>query len=259
MAEANAQIGRVFDPTDPRSAAMGADRNLRDGHWDANMFRRPDHWVYIYTVSDRSFTVSQPPLFRSLIIPARKAGERCSFVCKLPHPFNQVDREGAIGDLMVRAHDAERVAMSLVNPNNTSLDQDARTPDGSVLGLGVNLNLQGVFWSLNSPPTEAEIMKAEGRRESYYTSLLEQARTLEISNPKELEHLLNQDFHQAAEYYGIETSWHKKMIKRETCPLCGEDIKPGIAFHKNTSGTICVLDEKRARKAGVTVSSSGGE
>lgn len=251
MTEANANLGRVFGPQDPRSLALAADRNLQNGSFDANMFRAPDSYVYIYTVSGRDFLVSQPPLFPRLWIRPRAKGERATLVCKLPNPFQQIDREGAVGDLMCRAHDARYVAASICNPNNPSLNQDAVLPEGSILGIGVDLTSQGVFWSLNNPVKEEEIVAAEKRRERYYRFLLERARTLEISNPKELENLVNQDYHMAADYFNIETGWHKKLTRYMECPLCGEQIKEGVAAHKNTLGGTCILDEERARKMGL--------
>lgn len=254
MSEINTHINGI---SLERSRALMAAENSKGlaNAWDANLYRQPDYYIYIFTVSDRDFTVSQPPLFPALYIPARKKGERVSFVVKLPSPFQQLDREGAVGDLITRGHRAEAVAQSICNPNNLSLDQDAPINDRSILGFGVDLNAQGVFWSRNEKPTEDEIRRAELRRERYYRALLEKARVLEISNPKELNDILNQDFHQAAEYFHQETSWHKTMIKFEECPLCGESIKPGVAAHKNSLGGTCIIDKDRAKLMGLPTTS----
>jgi hypothetical protein len=178
MAGETARVGRTFSPADPLSqtAARSAGLELDPTQWDANQYRRPDYFVYLYTVSDREFTIAQPPLISRLIIVPRAKGVRYSLVASLPSPFNQIDREGGVGDLITRAHIAERVAMSIVNPNNHTLDQNAKVPDGATLGFGVNLNDQGVFWSRNNPPTDEEITMAEKRKESYYRGLLEKAR-----------------------------------------------------------------------------------
>lgn len=254
MPNSDSTLGRQHGFTAPTSRALGAADNMVHTGWDANLFRPADHYVYLYTVSDREFTISQPPLFPRFILPARKPGERVSMIAKIPSPFLQIDREGAVGDLIVRAHVGECVAQSICNPNNYTLDQDAVTPDATITGLGVDLNAQGIFWSTNDPEhlTEVEIKKAEKRRERYYNALLERARTLEIANPKELEGLINQDYHMAAEYYGVETTWHKKLVKFAECPNCGENIKTDIAYHRNSSGIICIIDTARAAKAGVT-------
>jgi len=249
--EVTANLGRMHGFGAPTSKALGSELNLKDGVWDANLYRPPAYHVYIFTVSDREFLVSQPPLFPRLIIRPRAQGERATLVATLPAPFNQIDREGAVGDLMVRAHPAERVAQSICNPNNVTLNQDAIPPEASISGIGVDLNAQGVFWSLNNPPTEDEIKAAEMRRERYYRVLLERARTLEISNPRELENLLNQDYHLAAEFFGVETSWHKKLVKFEACPACGGQMKPGVVIHAKPDGCGAVLDWDRAIALGM--------
>lgn len=251
MTEANSALGRQHGFTAPESKAAASPYNLGDGSFDANLFRPPDHFVYIYTISDREFIVCQPPLFPRLIIRPKVAGERYSLCLRLPSPFQQEDREGAVGELIVRAIPGERVAASLCNPNNPTLNQDAVLADGTILGLGVDLNAQGVFWSPNNPPTEAEIAAAEARRERYYKKLLEKARTLEISNPKELEWLINQDYHMAAQYFGVETSWHKKLVKFVECPLCGEPMKPGVAIHTGANGCGGVVDWDKAIASGL--------
>lgn len=251
MTEPNSALGRQHGFTAPESKAAASPYNVGDGTFDANLFRPPDYFVYIYTISDREFIVCQPPLFPRLIIRPKVAGERYSLCLRLPSPFQQEDREGAIGDLIVRATPAERVAASLCNPNNPTLNQDAVLSAGTILGLGVDLNAQGVFWSKNNPPTEAEITAAEQRRERYYKQLLEKARTLEISNPKELEWLINQDYHMAAQYFGVETSWHKKLVKFTECPLCGEPMKPDVAIHAGANGCGGVVDWDAAIASGL--------
>jgi len=255
MSAINARVGRMLPPSAPESQSLASEHKIPEV-FDANMYREPEYYIYIYTTSDRDFTVSQPPLFPRLLVRAKKPQERYALVVKIPSPFQQIDREGAIGDLIVRGHKAEQVAASLVNPNNPTLNQDAVIPAQLVHGFGVDLTSQGVFWSKNNPPTEEEVAKAEKRRENYYRGLLERARTLEISNPRELEFLINQDYHMAAEYFGEEYSWHRKMTRSVECPLCGEPIKPGIAAHKNSLGGVCVLDAERAEKMGLPKSSS---
>ena len=257
MAGETAKVGRVFSPASPLSqtAARSSGIELDPTSWDANQFRRPDYFVYIYTVSDREFVICQPPLVSRLTLAARASENKCSLVATLPSPFNQIDREGGAGDLITRAHIAERVAQSLLNPNNFSLDQDARINDGATLGLGVDLNCQGVFWSRNNPPTPEEVEKAEARKERYYRALLEKARTLEIANPRELEFLINVDYHMAAEYFHLETTWHKKLERKADCPNCGEPVKAGIAYHKNSFGGLCIIDAERAAKAGINAAS----
>lgn len=249
MSEATAKVGRSFGPASAPAQVVAASNPMVPGpEVDPIQFRKAEFLVHIYTISQRSFVVCQPPLVSRLNIPAVPAGKTYLKVMSIPHPFNQFDRESGNGEVVVRMHDARQVAASLVNPNNPSLDQDAKVPDGAVLGMGVDLNSQGIFWSLNDPPTPDELAKAKARRERYYRSLLDRARVLERVNPRELEFTINEDYHLAAAYFGETTSWHKAFVQAAECPLCGEAIKPGVAFHKNSLGTVCIIDKDRAPK-----------
>jgi len=252
MADATATLGRTFSPDAAPSAALAGSENSKNfsSHVDPNLLRKPEYFVYLYSVSGREFTVELPPHIRRLIIRACPAGQPWTLVTKLAHPFQQPDNDDN-GNLIARSHDARRVAMDICNPSNTSLDQDLRLDPKFVLAYGNNLTQQGVFWSLNYPPTEEEVKKAVARKETYYRGLLEKARTLELANPKELEFELNMDYHMAADYFGVETNWHKRVERPAFCPNCGEGIKTGVAFHKHPDGFLCVIDWKRTVEAGV--------
>jgi hypothetical protein len=107
-----------------------------------------------------------------------------------------------------------------------------------------------VFWSLNNPPTEEEIKAATLRMEKHFNTVLEKMKALETSDPKGLLEALSPEAHVAADYYGVETSWHGRRSKPMDCENCGERIKQGVAFHKTEEGGLCVLDWKRTVKAG---------
>lgn len=254
--EIHGTVGRGFGPETQPSRGMASGKNAVNLNWgDPNLSRKPDYYIYVFTVSKRKFLIRQPTLFPRLEVPACGPNERYKLVIAIPHPLQQQDvTDGGAGQLISRGYHAEDVAMSLCNPNNLTRDQEATPPAGTVLGIGNNLTVQGVFWTPNETPTEKELVAAELRREKYYRSLLNKARALENSNPKALEGELNIDYRMAADYFGEETSWHKKHIHQEACPNCGESIKPGVAFHKNKElEMICVIDPIRAAAAGVKV------
>ena len=247
-------FGDFHGPTAPQSqsftrAEMG---NMYVG--DADITPSLYH-VYLYTTSRREHVVEQPPLIPYLIIPACKDSEEYKLVIAIPHPMLQIERHPDKNEAIIYRHAAERVAQSICNPDNPSLDQDfvnARRPSA----IGVNLNAQGVFWSRNNPPKAEEIEAARKRVEKYYRGLLETARTLEVANPKELESLLNQDYHMAAEYAydrfpGYrEIPWHPRQLEKVECPNCGERIKnKKLAYHVNSAGLVCVIDVERAAVA----------
>lgn len=222
--------------------------------------RKPDFWVYLYNVSEQHYDVFRPPLFANLHIQERKRNEKYAIAARLPQPLlapqGSVDSDEVTTQLM----DTRRVMMDICNPDNLTLDQEAVI--STITNVGNNLSDRGVFWSLNGPgasdlnkdrleePTEAEVKAATKRLERFYNSVLEKMRELETSNPKELLERLGPEAHAAADYFGIETSWHGKRSKPMDCPNCGARVKEGIAFHKNEEGGICVIDWKRTIKSG---------
>lgn len=220
-------------------------------------FRRMEMMVYIFSVVDprpigahlhRSF----PPLVPHLNITELKPGEKYCLVTKIPHPVNQqCMREN--GERYIDSHDARRVAMDIVNPDNLTLNQDFQTDPSKVFSQGNDYGRLGVFWSLLPVPTEEEIQKAVARKEAYYHARLQQAKMLEMSSPRALAEYITINDHIAADYFGEEYSWHRKQVRLAFCPNCGEPIAPNAAFHRSAGldGMICVNDWQRAVSAGV--------
>jgi hypothetical protein len=237
-----------------KSAAATAQKNglSNELYIDPNMGRKPDYYVYLYTISQRSFEVNLPPQLARLLIPSCPEGTRYIDVCRLPHPYPQLAR-GQNDEIRADYIPAERLAQDICNPSNTTLNQDYIPGTWFSLGDGNNLNAHGVFWSRNNPPTEEDLKAAEARRHKFFEGLLEKARTLEYTNKPALEYTINQDYHLAADYFGEESSWHVKRVRKAAkveCPNCGEQIKAGVAFHKNEEDELCVLDWKRTVAAG---------
>src|SRR5579872_1493028 len=256
MAEPNFAIINQHPVNDPNAPMMRDMVNEGIGHLDPMLIRPTQYLVYLYTVSRREFTIYRPPLIHSLIITACPTGERYRLVRGLPHPFAQPDINPSNGEPIIYYHDARFVAQDICNPDNLSLDQDSylKASGDRALGSGVNLSEQGVFWSLNNPPKEEEIAAAEKRRDIYYKRLIDQANSLAASDPKALHDILNQDYHLAAEHFGLDTSWHQVLKPMAECPNCGDKIKPGVAFHNSSvTGMLCIIDRERAKAAGVRV------
>ena len=225
--------------------------------------RKPDFWVYIYNVSEQSFDVFRPPLFANVHIPGRDQKSKVPYViaARLPQPLLTPQGSVDSDELSTNLMDTRRVVMDMINPDNLGLDQDAVI--NIPTNVGNDLGKKGVFWSLNGPgaskidptrleePTDAEIKRAVSRMEKHYNFLLEKARAVETSNPKELIEMLTPEHHAAADYFGVETSWHGKRSRPADCPNCGDRIKAGVAFHKTEEGTLCIIDWKRAVASGV--------
>lgn len=221
----------------------------------------PQYFVYIYTVSMQGFEVSRPPLFRDVKIPGRVKGERYKLVTKLPQPVLVPKGNVDSNDVDVIPTDARRIAMDIINPNNLGLDQDAVLDPRFVFSQGNDLGARGVFWSFNGPgadkygrntePTEEEVKKAYTRLERHYNRILEEARAVETSDPASLSRFLAPEHHHAADYFGLEFQWHGKKTRPVECPICGDRMREGAAFHKTEDGTLCINDWKRAVAAGV--------
>ena len=234
----------------------GTNIDLNPPYMDPNFSRKPEFQVYLYSMSKRSYEVSRPPQIATQNIKACPGDQDYILVRSFDSPFPQPIRD-ANGILAFNWIDARRLAMDIINPANLSLDQSFRVdPAIMQFSQGTDLGVKGVFWSPNNPPKPEEIEAARIRMETYYTALLEKARTLELTDKKKLEEELgqNQDYNIAAEYYDIDTSWHTKLVRKASkieCPNCGDQIKAGIAFHKNEEGYDCILDWERAVKAGI--------
>jgi hypothetical protein len=216
-------------------------------------FRTPDYFVYIYSVSNKELVRCIPPMIPRLILKACPADAEYVECARLAEPYEQADRDVDTGEVRMRFHNAKKVAQDIVCPD--APDMDSAVPPES-MSSGTDYRAQGVFWSLNNPPLPEEVKKARKRVEKYYRSLLERAATLEYTNPKELAERINEDYHLAADYFGEEYSWHKQRVRKVTaatkvpCPICGDEIKPGVAFHKDSEGEYCILDWKRAYESG---------
>lgn len=236
---------------------------LNAGTWDPridrNMLREPERMIHIFSVSKRSFTIDRAPLWVKLHLRGCRREERCVPVAHIPDPLMQKVHNTENGRYRGEAHDGLRVAIDLLNPNNPTNDPDWNpSPEMAAAfgsSKGCDLFAQGLFLSLNEEPSEAEILRAEGRRNARYKSLIAQADSLEQINRKELEEFLKGedgvDLRMALDFYGETRAYHKPMVATRACPNCGESIKSGVAFHLLPNNSYCVNDWPRAVDAGV--------
>lgn len=216
-------------------------------------FRTPDYFVYIYSVSNKEYERCIPPMIPRLILKACPPESEYVECAKLAEPYEQADRDVDTGEVRMRFHNAQKVAQDICCPDAANMDAAVSAESRS---SGMDLRAKGVFWSLHNPPLESEVKAAHKRVETNYRSLLERATALEYTNPKELAERINEEYHLAADYFGEEYSWHKARVRKVAapakaeCPYCGDEIKPGVAFHKGEDGDLCILDWQRAHAAG---------
>lgn len=276
-----AEINSTLTPRPDLSMAQERVHNI-DFNFNAQNYlfsREPEYYVYIFNVSTQTHIVSRPPLMNKMIIPGTDSqaalvtvidpvtkqkseqnvtqqiegpnGQSYRYVqaTKLPQPMLTPKGNVDSNDVDFIPMDTRRFAMDVINPDNLGLDQTAQPLSTS--SNTNNLGIRGVFWSLNKVPSFSEVQAAVQRMEKHYTNLLEQARTVQTSNPAALSETLTPEHHAAADYFGEETSWHGKKSRPADCPNCGARIKAGSKFHKTDEGVLCIIDWEGAVKAGV--------
>lgn len=243
--------------------ANNMDFNFNGNHYLMN--RKPDYYVYLYTVSEHSQVVSRPPLISSMVLLGKKPGDKYALCGRFPQPLTTMQSNVDSNEVTPLLSDCRRFIMDICNPDNLGMnaeDQDAVIK--TITNVGNNLNDKGVFWSLNGPgasktgnleaPTEDEIKRATARMERYYNKLVEKANTVQASKPADLPDTLTPEHHIAADYltrnFGNQFQWHQTLSRLEDCELCGTKVKAGIAFHRTDEGGICVRDWARTVKAG---------
>ena len=218
--------------------------------------RKPDYFVYLYNVSELTHIISRPPLFADAKLPGRQGREQYHYIGKFPQPLNLPKGNVDSNEVDFFMQDTRRFVTDMINPDNLTINQDVvieRSTSGGTNDLGA----KGIFWSYNGPsekwepterlnpdgtqhnetPTVEEIQASVKRMEKRYRFILNEAKTVEASNPKELPDKVTPELHAAAEYFGETYSWHNKQVRADYCPICGEKI----------SGRRCVPQDGRRR------------
>lgn len=254
MAEANATIVENSSIADRMSRVLAKSEaenvlgspQFEDFSNDPNFSRAPDYFLFVYNISDREFVVRRPPTMPCITIPACPPDKPYVLALRVPSIHNEKYVEAFTGKISVSGTRGERIATDLLNPSNYGTDCWATTEDWS--NQGNDLTVRGCFWSRNNPPTAAELAKARQRLEAHYRALIEQANGHHAAN-RFAE--IGPEHHSAAEYFRLTLPWHRRYEAPATCPVCGEEISAGAAAHRNSFGSICVLDWRRAVEGGI--------
>ena len=262
-------IDATVTPNQRLSDAMTSSHNA-GFNFNANEYllsRPPDYWVYIFSISERSYEIYRPPIIKQMLLVGKAPKAEYALCARFPHPMNVPDASVDSSEIGIKQMDARRVCMDIVNPDNyASFDQNVVITKAT--NIGNNLNDKGVFWAtemectfaaddvnkVRPVPSPKLIADAKKRMEVYYRKLVEKANTVHSSSPKDLGDLLTPEHLAAAEYleenFGMQFAWHQRMARLEQCELCGEKCKAGVAFHRMEDGGICVKDWDRAVRAG---------
>lgn len=266
MSEINSTVTSSYNPR--LSESMNKANNI-DFNFNANDYllsRLPDYWVYLFSISERSYEVYRPPYLRRALLVGKSPSAKYALCARFPHPMNVPDASVDSSELNIKQMDTRRFCMDICNPDNLGFDQN--TVIANPTSIGNNLSAKGVFWATEQQctfdpadtkkehpvPSDKLLEDAKKRMEAYYRTLVNKANEVHTSTPQELVNTLTPEHIAAAEYleenFGMQFAWHQKMVRLENCDLCGEKTKKGVAFHRMEDGGICVRDWERAVKAG---------
>ena len=261
-------INATVTPNMQLSAAMTRSHNV-DFNFNANDYllgRKQDYWVYLFSISERSYEIYRPPLIQKMLLVGKAPKAEYALCARFPHPLNVPDASVDSSEIGIKQMDTRRFCMDIVNPDNLGFDQNAVIANPT--SIGNNLSAKGVFWAIEAEctfepadtnhehpiPAPRLIADAKKRMETYYKTLVEKANTVHSASPKDLPDLLTPEHLAAAEYlenaFGSQFAWHQKMTRLEDCPLCGEKTRIGVAFHRTEDGGRCIRDWAKAVKAG---------
>src|ERR1022692_2150701 len=187
------ELGATVSSNDlkPQSKAMSAaanqDMRLVINQEQKSFFdqRKPDYYVYLYSITTETFEINRAPYLPKLMIKGKPKDKEYVCVATFPSPIVMRSPNIDSGEVEFKPASAQRFAMDICNPDNLTLDQNQNTSAAGVdSSAGTNnIGKRGIFWSLNNPPMKDEIETATKRMEGHYRNLLEQADTVEASNP----------------------------------------------------------------------------
>ena len=255
---ATSGINRVNGFTEPISE--GVMKQSNPDLFDTRMPRLyPVHrHIHLYSVARRDFPKKH--VYFNGTLKGCHNGERYVLCYSVPDPPQQIavdaERGGKRVEVEPRDEAGWRVAIDILNPNNPSMDPYFRLNGQQAalysIGQDVDLIRYGLFPSLNNPPTEAEIVRAEKSRDDSYQALVDEAFQEQSGNPQGFRKWLKDhpDITTAMEALGVIADWHRAPVSQMACPNCGDVVKAGIAFHKSSAGVLCIIDRERAIKAG---------
>lgn len=239
----------------PRAArSMEREQNIPKGAKLETSDERPGALgkIYIYNLLELDHIVEQPPVFPRFVIPGCAKGERFAVTTIAAFIKERYERPGST-DYYYKEIDGRKYATCLLNPAAypgtiwKAQIQDWRSTDQ----FGNNLNAIGVFWSMhgpNEPELEEEIRIMKGVLGKTMNSLVRKAEQL-FNSKKEIE--ITPLMHFAMDYLHKQAPWHLQSDRMVDCPTCGEPVKEGIAYHRNSFGEKCPVDYEKCRELGI--------
>lgn len=212
------------------------------------------HVVHIYNIVPglRHDAITQPPNFPMFKVPYCEPGAKFGHTTIPAFIRNRYNKPGTSEYYYMR-EDGRKSATSLLNPSvHPSSPWESQlqelppgTPGIAQDQFGSNLNAYGVFWSVtppDDPGLEEEIDLFKQRVERTFKALVESAEQLYAANDRKS---ISPRMHFAMDYLGLSAPWHQSTARMTPCPNCGELVREGIAYHRNSFNEKCVIDRAK--------------
>ena len=206
--------------------------------------------IYVYNILNKEHLVSQPPIFPGVVIPACKPHEKFSFTVLPPFVKEPYFKPGTT-EMYYKNVDGRKAATSLLNPSafpgTNWAGQLQKWDTGDQYGN--NLNNYGCWWSLTKPDETAKLDKEiEAFKERVHRTMDELVkRGEELSASGDLKSITPW-MHFAMDYLGKQAPWHMATHHMISCPNCGDPVKEGIAYHRNSFGERCIVNPVRYKE-----------
>lgn len=219
-----------------------------------NLQTRPP--IYIYNICELSHVRNQPPEFPGFTVEPCPKGEKFS-VKPFPGLVNERYCRPGTSEFYYKQVDGRKYATSLLNPDTfPSTDWKAQLIEGTTGNndmSGMNMNAVGVFWSEltpDDPKLQGVIKQFRERVDRTMDTLVKEGNR---HNAEGRLANISPMMHFAMEYFGLSAPWHMSHRHKTECPNCGDLVLEGIAYHRNASGDICIIDRERYEANVVTV------
>jgi hypothetical protein len=238
------------------------------GNLSSEQIQPAQYYIGLYSVNKRrmadvpySFIVENGA-YKTVCIPSCPPDQRYIKVLDIPHPVQSIEADPhALGEVVVRATSAGKVAMSIVHPDIIGESMDHLPPQSALAKYAISSNCdlikQGVFFTRADEETkefEKALRAAEERLAAYYRQGLDGIAGL---SDREIQTVMSGDkgldLRTAAAHFGEDIpGMRSRLNPKVDCPNCFEKVHKGAAYHRNDLlGTICIIDWQRAVEAGV--------
>lgn len=227
---------------------------LTDFTQDANISRPPDYHIHVYNIAPRKFEIRRPPNFPCIVFRACPKDMDYIKVGIFPNIVNEKWVDADTGETRTRGIIGERFVMDLLNPTNLGVDMWHAVTDENMSwidGGTDDMTRRGLFFSTDDPPKEEHLATTKRLMQEHYRKLIQQADEAFMSNDRDQRRSIGPEHHMAAEYFHAKSQWHVIAELPSICPNCGEATAPGIAYHRNSMGLVCVIDWRKAVNAGI--------